>query len=423
VATVLAKAAPLPLDRETVERFAIERDEPDWLRHARLESTDGFTPEAWPTGQEEEWRRFPLKDIPTGPLVGGVAATSYRGELPRGAALGDLAEAARAQADLLRSWLATSSAASSGHLTGGTHAAFRALAGALWSAGSLVFLPDRAEAREPLWIERRWHAGNEAALSRTVVVAGEGSRATIVEEITSEPGAPRLAVPRLDLHLGSGAQVRYVRIQRFAEDVWDLGSQRYTSERDSRLASFNVLVGSGRTKVGVESDIVGDGAEVKLYGLVAAADEQRIDVNSLQIVDGKGSTSDLLYLSALYASAKAVYYGKIRVEPTSSGTGSYQECRNVLLSDKAGASPIPVLEILTNDVARCGHGATAGALEETELFYVMSRGFDRRDAEQLLVRGFFQRVIDGIPEEEVRARVLAALVPRIGRIAELEVAA
>ena len=68
--------------------------------------------------------------------------------------------------------------------------------------------------------------------------------------------------------------------------------------------------------------------------------------------------ADLLDLSALYESAKAVYYGVIRVEPTSSGTGSYQECRNLLLSDKAGAHPTPVLEILTNDVARCGHGAT-----------------------------------------------------------------
>ena len=93
----------------------------------------------------------------------------------------------------------------------------------------------------------------------------------------------------------------------------------------------------------------------------------------------------------------------------------------MLLSDRAGADPIPVLEILTNDVARCGHGATAGALDEAELFYVMSRGLDRASAEQLLVRGFFQRVINHIPDVQVRSRVLDALAPRIGRVAELEV--
>src|SRR5688500_5006938 len=123
---------------------------------------------------------------------------------------------------------------------------------------------------------------------------------------------------------------------------------------------------------------------------------------------------------ALYDAPQAVDYGGMRAEPTSSGTGSYQECRNLLHSDKAGADPTPVLEIRTNDVARCGHGATAGAIDETELFYVMSRGLDRAGAEQLLVRGFFQRVINNIPDVQVRSRVLDALAPRIGRVAELE---
>jgi Fe-S cluster assembly protein SufD len=95
----------------------------------------------------------------------------------------------------------------------------------------------------------------------------------------------------------------------------------------------------------------------------------------------------------------------------------------MLLSDKAGADPIPALEILTNDVARCGHGATVGAIDEEELFYVMTRGLDRLESERLLVRGFFQRVVANIPQPQVRARVLAALEPRIGRVAESEAVA
>jgi Fe-S cluster assembly protein SufD len=248
-----------------------------------------------------------------------------------------------------------------------------------------------------------------------VVVAERGSSVTLVEEVTSDGGGKgRVAIPGVEVIAGDGAQVRYVGIQRFGDDVWDLGFQRYLSARDSTIASFNVLVGSHKTKLGLDSEIQGDGATVKLYGLVAAGSDQRIDVNSLQRLDGRASTSDLLYLSALYDRAHATYYGIIRVEPTSHGTGSYQECRNMLLSDKAGADPIPVLEILTNDVARCGHGATAGRLDDLELFYVMSRGLDRASAEQMLVRGFFQRVINVIPDPQVGARVLAALAPRIG---------
>jgi Fe-S cluster assembly protein SufD len=261
-------------------------------------------------------------------------------------------------------------------------------------------------------------------ISRTVVVADRGASVTLVEDLSSESGpTERLAIPHLEVHTAEGAKVRYVGIRRFADNVWDLGVQLYHSARDTELTSLNVFVGSTRTKVGIESLIEGNGATVKLSGLVAAGDTQRIDVNSFQDVDGKGSQSDLLYLSALYEAAKAIFYGKIRVEPTSSGTGSYQECRNMLLSNKASADPIPVLEILTNDVARCGHGATAGALDEEGLFYVMSRGFGRDEAQQLLVHGFFRRVINQVADEHVRQRVLSALRPRIGNIAEMGVLA
>jgi len=402
-----------PLDPDVVERFAVERKEPDWLRASRQAAASRAAD--WPTGQEEEWRRFPPKDIPASALIGARASATY-GPAPGSGFAGGLDAAVRERPELVRRWVDAGGAVS-------THTAFTAVADALWSAGSFVHVPRGARSERPVVIERRWAAGGEACLSRTIVVAEEGSTVTVVEDTTSDPGEARVVIPHLEVHLGQGAEVRYVHLQRLAPDAWDLGAQWYGSSSDSRLASFNVLVGSGRTKLGVTSDILGNGAEVKLYGLVAAGDQQRIDVNSLQRLDGRASQSDLLYLSALYDSAKATYYGVVRVEPTSSRTGSYQECRNLLLSDKAGANPIPVLEILTNDVARCGHGATAGRIDEEEIFYVLSRGVDRKTAEQLLVRGSFARVIDRIPDQAIRSRVLEALVPRIGQVAELETAA
>jgi len=326
--------------------------------------------------------------------------------------------AVRDHPDLVRRWLPDGGGMPS-------HAAFRAWAGALYGHGStFLYVPAGLHVELPLEVHKRWAAGTSPIVFRTLVVAEEGSSVTLLEELSSEGGGSgRLAVPSVEVRAGPGAIVRYVGIHRYSEDVWDIGQQRNISERDSFLANFNVLVGSKRTKLGVESDIRGSGAVVKLYGLVAGGDHQRIDVNSFQRVDGKASTSDLLYLSALYEAAHAIFYGVIRVEPTSSGTGSYQECRNMLLSDKAGADPIPVLEILTNDVVRCGHGATAGRIDDTELFYIMSRGLDRSTAEQMLVRGFFQRVVNDIPDVQIRTRVTDALAPRIGRIAEVEGAA
>lgn len=413
----------VPLDREIVERLSRSRREPSWLLEARLAAVDRYGATSWPTGQEEEWRRFSLKGLPReGALLFDDASrgrVQQNDEVPEadrrsGVIFEHFTAAVERDPDLVRRYIAEEAGVPSHH-------AFRELARALFANGStFIYVPPDVAVSVPLVANKRWPAGDGAIVFRTIVVADAGSRVTVVEDLTSDDGSARVAVPLLEVHAGPGADVRYVRVQRFAPAVWDVGSQLYTSASDSRLESYNVLVGSSRTKLGVLSDIRGNGAEVKLYGLVAAGGDQRIDVNSLQRLDGRASQSDLLYLSALYDSAKATFYGVVRVEPTSSGTGSYQECRNLLLSDKAGANPIPVLEILTNDVARCGHGATAGRIDEEEIFYVLSRGVDRKTAEQLLVRGSFSRVIDRIPEASVRTRVLEALVPRIGRVAELE---
>jgi Fe-S cluster assembly protein SufD len=413
----------LPLDRATVERLSVGRAEPAWLLEDRLAALERFEAATFPTGQEEEWRRFPLKDLPkirVAELLDVAHPPSEYGSVPldashKGLVFDRWSSAVRDHPDLVRKWLPDGEGMPS-------HISFRAWAGALYGHGStFLYVPAGLHVELPLMVHKSWAAGTAPIVFRTLVVAEEGSSVTLVEELSSEGGGGgRIAVPSLEVRAGPGAIVRYVGIQRFSDDVWEIGQQRNISERESTLANFNVLVGSKRTKLGVESDIRGNGAAVKLYGLVAGGDAQRIDVNSLQRVDGKASTSDLLYLSALYESAHAIFYGVIRVEPTSSMTGSYQECRNMLLSNKAGADPIPVLEILTNDVARCGHGATAGRIDDTELFYIMSRGLDRSTAEQMLVRGFFQRVVNDIPDVQVRSRVTDALAPRIGRIAEVE---
>src|SRR6184192_4079770 len=95
-------------------------------------------------------------------------------------------------------------------------------------------------------------------------------------------------------------------------------------------------------------------------------------------------------------------------------TTLFRSCRNLLLSPTAGAEPIPVLEIKTNDLLRCGHGATAGAIDPIQRFYAESRGLDAAEAERMIVRGFFEQVIAKIPVEPVRSAMLAALAERIG---------
>jgi Fe-S cluster assembly protein SufD len=189
------------------------------------------------------------------------------------------------------------------------------------------------------------------------------------------------------------------------------------------VTTLNAEVGSKVTKVGLDVQMAGRGGTSRLLGLLAAGDDQHIDINSVQDLQASYATSDLLYLSALYDQARAAFYGVTKVRSEAKQTSSYQECRNLLLSPQAGAEPIPVLEIETNDILRCGHGATAGAIDPIQLFYAQTRGLEADAAERMIVRGFFEQVVAQIHDETIRERVLAALARRIGFADEREQAA
>ena len=122
--------------------------------------------------------------------------------------------------------------------------------------------------------------------------------------------------------------------------------------------------------------------------------------------------SDFAFKGALRDEASVVWRGMIRVEKDAQKTNAYQENRNLLLSEQAHADSIPGREILANDV-RCTHGATLSPVDRDQLFYAMARGLTRADAERLIVRGFFQDVLDRIEIPPVREALAEALEARI----------
>jgi Fe-S cluster assembly protein SufD len=327
----------------------------------------------------------------------------------RGVVFAPLGEAAIAHPDLVRPLLTDAATGPA------THAAFWHLARAAWTAGT--FLHVAPGARVDLVLRARTGTGRAdgAAFPVTLIVAGEGSEVTLLEEFSSPDGDPSWYGGIVDLRAERGARVRYASLQLLGDQAWRVSAQRVVVGQDADVTTLNAEIGSRITKLGLEVQMAGAGGTSRLLGVLAAGDDQRIDINSLQDLIGSHTTSDLLYLSALYERARAAFYGVTRVRPEAKQTSSYQECRNLLLSPNAGAEPIPVLEIETNDILRCGHGATAGAIDPTQLFYAQTRGMTPDAAERMIVRGFFERAVADIGSEPIRARVLAALASRIGQ--------
>jgi Fe-S cluster assembly protein SufD len=408
---VTSVTSPQTLDAEAISRISDHLSEPDWVRSSRAGWWRRAAETPPPSGEEEEWRRTDLSPLPReAELL--MDAPDLEISLPPGAAeagvvVADLRTAVREHPDLVRERLGRSEGPAS-------HAHFWALAQAGWTGGLFVHVPRNVAVDGTIVARTVLDRAEVTYLPLTLVVAEEGSSVTVLEEIASPDGAEGWFGGIVDIRAEQAARVRYAHLQQLGDAAWNIGAQRVDVGQDATVTTLNAEIGSKTTKVGLDVQMSGKGGTSKLLGLLAAGDDQHIDINTEQDLHASYTTSDLLYLSALYDRARAAFYGVTKVRAGSAQTSSYQECRNLLLSPEAGAEPIPVLEIETNDILRGGHGATAGAIDPVQLFYAQTRGLDADAAERMIVRGFFEQVVAQVDDETIRQRVLAALARRIG---------
>ena len=282
---------------------------------------------------------------------------------------------------------------------------------ARWQHGLLVHVPKGVELTKPLYVQVTSSGGS--LYWRMVVKADEGARFTLIEDLSSAADdvvAYTNAV--VELFVDPQAKIEYVSLQNLSKETWHFGRHKALLQRDSELDWVLGGFGSKRGKVWIENDLVGAGATSRVTGAYFADGEQHLDYDTFQEHAAPNTESDFAFKGALRERATAVWRGMIRVEENAQKTNAYQENRNLLLSDQAHADSIPGLEIMANDV-RCTHGATLGKVDREQLFYLMARGLTRPEAERLIVRGFFQDVLDRIELEPVREALGEALEARI----------
>jgi Fe-S cluster assembly protein SufD len=282
---------------------------------------------------------------------------------------------------------------------------------ARWEHGLLVHVPKGVELDKPLYVQVT--SGGGPLYWRMVVIAEEGARFSLIEDLSSTaPDTVAYTNAVVELFVDPVAKIEYVSLQNLSQETWHFGRYKAWLERDSELDWVIGGFGSKRGKVWIENDLAGQGATSRVTGAYFADGEQHLDYDTFQEHIAPDTESDFAFKGALRENASAVWRGMIRVEEGAQKTNAYQENRNLLLSDTAHADSIPGLEIMANDV-RCTHGATLGKVNRDELFYLMARGLSRAEAERLIVRGFFQDVLDRIELEPVREALGAALEARI----------
>jgi Fe-S cluster assembly protein SufD len=386
-----------------VAAAAQARHEPAWLVARREDAARAFEALPMPTKQLRPWKYTDLgsfsfdafaPDEAFAPVVDGTApAGGFAGSI--GDALADPALAAVIERHL-------------GATVPATEGKFIAANAALWTTGTFVYAP-RAQAFEgPVTVTLNGTAG--AIFPRLLIVTEAASQVTVV--VRCHSAAEALLVSQVvEVVVGDDSQVKVVFDLDWGSATQEFTTVRSKTGRGADVQIVTLAIGGALVKQTLEGIIEGEGSRSRIRGVALGDETQHFDFVTLQDHVGPRTESDVQIKTALAGASRSIYYGVTRVEETGRGSAAEQANRNLLLSAQAKADSDPVLEILTNDVIRCGHAATVGPVDQDALFYLQSRALDRRQALMLLVAGFFNSVLAGV-EDEALAEEMAARVER-----------
>jgi Fe-S cluster assembly protein SufD len=395
---------------ESMEEVASLHGEPDWLRKRRRSAFDTFERLPAPSRIDEEWRRTDVSGFDPQRYSNLEHLDGQKlvlpSSLPRGVILKPLRQAAEDHPELVEPRLFS--------LVHADRDRFSALHAAFFTGGTFLYVPDGVVIEQPVIGQHFSHEGGTSVLPHTLIIAGKGARFDYLDEyIAEDANESGYRSGSAEIFAGEGSRVGYVAVQKWGRNVWHFGDQRAQLQKDASLRLFNVTLGGQFSKTRVEASLVGQGAEAELKAIYFASGEQFFDFHTLQDHQVGNTRSDLLFKGALQDTARTVYAGLIRIEKGAARSDAYQANRNLVLSDHAKATSIPMLEIDNNDV-RCTHGATVGPVDPMSMFYLRSRGIPEATAKRMIVQGFFGDVLDRIPFEHARALVEAELEVRLG---------
>lgn len=259
----------------------------------------------------------------------------------------------------------------------------------------------------PIHIDRRMEGDAAHVHSGAKIAFAAGSKATVIETVSGSDAA-HMGNAGSYVSVGEGAEVTHILVDLSARQATHFASVEYRIAANARFKSIVINAGANLARAQIFGEFAGEGAHGDFYGLNLVDGEQHKDI-TLDLTHGvPNTTSTELYKQIARGRGKAVFQGKINVARDAQKTDAKMMMQGLMLSDEAEILAKPELEIFADDVV-CGHGATCGDLDETWLFYLMSRGISRADAETMLIRAFLEEIVEAVEDEHV-AEALSGIV-------------
>ena len=260
----------------------------------------------------------------------------------------------------------------------------------------------------------REHLTSEPTAAHTVIEAAPNSHALVIMENTGDANLTE----NVEIVVGEGANLTVVSIQEWNDDAIHLATHHATVARDGNLQHIVVSLGGKIVRVNPNIHLDGQGANGEGYGAYFADAGQHLEHQVYIDHNAPNSRSRVAYKGALQGEgAHAVWIGDVLIRRVASGTDSYEENRNLTLTEGTRTDSIPNLEIETGDIAGAGHASTTGRFDEEHIFYLQSRGISLDEARKLVVRGFLFEVIQRIGNEQIEERLQNAIDDELSKTA------
>ncbi|MFC9774182.1 Fe-S cluster assembly protein SufD [Paenibacillus chitinolyticus] len=412
--------------------------EPDWLTGLRKNGLNAVSSLQLPKLEKTNLQRWPLRqqgicrkpelmmsldELPqslrkwvysddvlvqrnSGPLIKHLTEELRK----QGVILTDLETAARQYPELVKPYFMQAVQAEENLLTA-QHAAH-------WSGGAFIYVPAGVHVETPLQTLFYVDESDTLFMPHVLVVAEERSSVTLVEHtMSSSDKCETVNQAVMEVFVGEGATVNVVSLHQLESDSIDLTYRRAIVEQDGRV---NWLIGEmnwGKSMSDTVSILKGEGAGSDLKSILVGSGRQTMNITARTIHIGKNSPSDMVIRAVMREQSTAILNGITKIEKGASGANGQQTEKVLMLHPDARGDANPILLIDEDDV-KAGHAASVGQVNPEQLYYMMSRGISRVEAERLIVYGFLAPVVDEVPLEGVAAQMQALVEQKLGQIKE-----
>ncbi|MCP1395570.1 MULTISPECIES: Fe-S cluster assembly protein SufD [Bacillus cereus group] len=424
----------LPFDQETIRQRASEVNEAAWLTEFRLQALAQATELPMPTPDKtkiEKWdfigkgdaaKQEPVSSLTELPeavknlidennsvlvqRTGTTAFVSLADEAKdKGVIFTDIVTAATEHAELLQKYLMKDGVKVDEHRLTALHAA-------LINGGAFVYVPKNVVLETPLQAVFLVDGEEANVYNHVLFVSDANSTATYVENYVANENAKGIANIVAEVIVEQGAQVKFGAVDLLAKDVTTYVNRRGVVGRDGRIDWALGLMNDGNTISENVTNLMGDGSYADTKTVTIGRGNQTQNFTTKVVHFGKHSEGWILKHGVQKDSATSIFNGIGKIEHGASKSNAQQSSRVLMLDEKARGDANPILLIDEDDVM-AGHAASVGRVDPYQLYYLMSRGIPKREAERLVIHGFLAPVVNELPIEGVKAQLVEVIERKV----------